>query len=598
MNTILMHDRKKNIILTLLCVVGYIVLLLFLQAIVPGDPGWLAEKKMTLCGAGLFAVSVLLHNFSKRYIAYFVTFILLYVSVVVLETYVGMTVNGIEIKRTACIATMIFAALAGIADFAIFVPNKISRIALRLVFSILLFLSIVYPLVFWGYYAVSGQFISADTVLAVCQTNISEALSYLRMQHPIFPIMILCGLFAIGYISCKNVIPPPDESVRKICIGYLACFSFSVVSFFGFPVIMDCQVGALITETKKELDNYKIYAQKSKERETKLAGMDVRLAQKEPGIYLLIIGESETRDHMSVYGYPHKTTPWLEAETEKPGTLLFQNAYSNHTHTSPALTYALTEKNQYNKMKMVDAFSIIEMAKAAGYKTYWISNQQRWGVYETPVTRIIISADKQVWCNNKSGIGYKSFYYDGNIAQYTPDLTNVSHALVVVHLMGCHGAYVDRYPPEYAMKTSDDEQVRTYDGAVHYNDEALRQLTEMVSHYPQFKGWIYFSDHGEDPENHFSHDSSNFTWQMARIPLIMHFSDSFVAENPEIYETLSAHRESYWTNDLLYNLMLSVLGIENAPHREEHLDLASPSYDRAKENLMTLHGKKHISEAP
>ena len=209
MNITSIHDRKKNIILILLCVAGYIALLLFLQAIVPGDPGWLAEKKMTLCGAGLFAVSVLLHNFSKRYIAYFVTFILLYVSVVVLETYVGMTVNGIEIKRTACIATMIFAALAGIADFAFLVSNKISRIALRLIFSILLFLSIVYPLVFWGYYAVSGQFISADTVLAVCQTNISEAMAYLRMQHPIFPIMIFCGLFAIGYISHKNVIPPP-----------------------------------------------------------------------------------------------------------------------------------------------------------------------------------------------------------------------------------------------------------------------------------------------------------------------------------------------------------------------------------------------------
>jgi heptose-I-phosphate ethanolaminephosphotransferase len=391
---------------------------------------------------------------------------------------------------------------------------------------------------------------------------------------------------------------PPNGRRLCVCLVYFGCFSLLSVSAFHFPVIPHCQAGELILETKKELENYKVYGQQAKERERKLSETDIRLTQKEPGIYLLIIGESETRDHMSVYGYSHKTTPWLEAEMRKSGTLLFQNAYSNHTHTVPALTYALTEKNQYNAMKLADAFSVIEIAKAAGYKTYWISNQQRWGVYETPVTQIIISADKQFWCNHGSEENYQTSYYDGDIARYIPDLTDVPHALVVVHLMGCHGSYKDRYPPEYAMETSEDEQVKTYDGAVHYNDTALRVLIEAMSRYSQFKGWLYFSDHGEDPDTHSGHEASRFTWRKARIPLVMHFSDGFISENPEIFETLSSHREKYWTNDLLYDLMLTILGIENAPHREERFDLASPSYDRTKENAMTLHGKKRISEEP
>ncbi len=44
--------------------------------------------------------------------------------------------------------------------------------------------------------------------------------------------------------------------------------------------------------------------------------------------------------------------------------------------------------------------------------------------------------------------------------------------------------------------------------------------------------------------------------------------------------------------------MLSVLGIEGAPNPEPHLDLASPAYDRTRENVLTLHGKKAISEEP
>ncbi len=586
---------KKKFLLTLLCVAGYIVIVLLMQWAVPGNSEFGAEKNQLGWSSGIFALTALLYDFSRGFFLRFSAFFLLWLSLALLEIRVGMAVNGIEIILTASIATLLFAIVSAAAYAVSLLPSKILKTAGRVIVGILLFAAILYPLLFWGYYGVSGLFFSVDTVLAIFQTNREEALSYLQMQHPLLPIFIAGGLIALGYVSYKNAI---GGGYCKKRAQYILILVLLVVSGLKFPAALDCQPVGLIRETKKELDNYKMYGQQSKERERKLSGMDVRLAQKEPGIYLLIIGESETRDHMSVYGYSHKTTPWLETETEKPGTLLFQNAYSNHTHTVPVLTYSLTEKNQYNKMKLADAFSIIEIAKAAGYKTYWISNQQRWGVYETPITQIIISADKQFWCNHATEKEYRTSYFDGDIAQYIPDLSNVSHALVVVHLMGCHGSYKDRYPSEYAIETSDDKEVKTYDSAVYYNDAALRQLTETVSHYPQFKGWIYFSDHGEDPDTHSGHDASSFTWRKARIPLIMHFSDRFISENPEIFETLSAHRESYWTNDLLYNLMLSVLGIENTPQREEHLDLASPSYDRTKENTWTLHGKKRISEAP
>lgn len=51
---------------------------------------------------------------------------------------------------------------------------------------------------------------------------------------------------------------------------------------------------------------------------------------------------------MHAYGYQRETTPWLDQALKKPENLLFTRAYSNHTHTVPVLTYALTERNQYN----------------------------------------------------------------------------------------------------------------------------------------------------------------------------------------------------------------------------------------------------------
>ncbi len=361
---------------------------------------------------------------------------------------------------------------------------------------------------------------------------------------------------------------------------------------------MDCIIGGLITTTKAELDAYKTYGVSQKERAQKLAHSPISLSQKRPGIYLLILGESETRDHMSIYGYSRKTTPWLEELQKNPMTLIFKNAYANQASTVPNLTFALSEKNQYNNLPLSEAYSIIETAKAAGYTTYWISNQFRWGAHDTPINIIASSADKQIWINNRSGDIDNSSFYDEKLADVIPDLSKETHALVIVHLMGSHWTYTDRYPKKYNQFSGEDSLVDAYDATILYNDHVLKQLSETMKQYSFFKGWIYISDHGEDVDRHIGHDPSRFTWTMVRIPLIMQFTPDFISENPQIFETLAAHQDRYWTNDLLYNLMLSVLGIEGAPNPEPHLDLASPAYDRTQENVLTLHGKKHISAEP
>ncbi len=117
-----------------------------------------------------------------------------------------MAVNGIEIILTASLATLLFAFVSAAAYAVSLLPFKILKTAGRVIVGILLFAAILYPLLFWGYYGVSGQFFSVDTVLAIFQTNREEALSYLQMQHPLLPIFIAGGLIALGYVSYKNAI--------------------------------------------------------------------------------------------------------------------------------------------------------------------------------------------------------------------------------------------------------------------------------------------------------------------------------------------------------------------------------------------------------
>mgnify|MGYP000563534893 FL=1 len=87
----------------------------------------------------------------------------------------------------------------------------------------------------------------------------------------------------------------------------------------------------IVTETKDALHQYKEYGKAKAQREARLQQLQGLKITSDGGIFVLVIGESETRDHMGAYGYDRDTTPWMSEETQKPEAILFQNAYSNHT---------------------------------------------------------------------------------------------------------------------------------------------------------------------------------------------------------------------------------------------------------------------------
>ena len=83
---------------------------------------------------------------------------------------------------------------------------------------------------------------------------------------------------------------------------------------------------------------------------------------------------------------------------------------------------------------------------------------------------------------------------------------------------------------------------------------------------------------------------------MARIPLVMFFSEAFVRDSNSIFQSLSENKEKYWTNDLLYNALVVIMGIQNAPNDADNLNLASDKYNMERKQLKTLHRKKSLLE--
>ena len=108
--------------------------------------------------------------------------------------------------------------------------------------------------------------------------------------------------------------------------------------------------------------------------------------------------------------------------------------------------------------------------------------------------------------------------------------------------------------------------------------------------------YVYVSDHGEDPDNGLTHESSKFTYSMSYIPFIAGFSDKYVHKNQHFVNTIKNNANKPWTSDLLYNFMVSVLNIKGAPNINARLDISSTEYNIPALELKTVHGQKNIAD--
>ena len=543
-------------------------------------------------------------DFDRKAVKSFAIFSFLYVFAACIKLFVNMPLSGREIVDAFCFANLICAVLMCVLRFLHSIRNIFIKRFCCLLFDILLVAALLPPVACIGYYFLSGQLLSATIVLTLFQTNFSEAAAYIRDRGVLlWGGGILLALLSVGgivyYINRTRF--NPDKESKSIVLCILSVIVMVLGCKVGSDMVDNVHSVAVYKQTGGVLKQYKEYG-KAKEKRMKalkqLTGLAVKPGQ--GGVYVLVIGESETRDHMEAYGYNRENTPWLSAAIQDRGTILFRNAYSNHTHTVPVLTYALSEKNQYNDMQLSKAYSVMEVAKAAGYKTYWISNQIKYSAWDTPTAEMASTANREIWLNGNVGKSNLTQYYDEEIAKRIEeiDFEKDGNIFIVCHLMGCHGLYSDRYPEKFEKFKGEKSRdaVIKYDNSVYYNDYVLKKIYETVSGHKNFKAMIYLSDHGENPDEGTGHEASKFTWQMARIPLVMCLSDSFVRDSGPVFQALSANKEKYWTNDLLYNALVVIMGIQNAPNGADNLNLASDKYNMDRKQLKTLHRKKSLVE--
>ena len=465
--------------------------------------------------------------------------------------------------------------------------KHVIRSVLRFIFLAVILLPVFFILV---YYSVTSTVFAPDTLLAIAQTNIQEAIEYAKDNFSCKTIfLIILTNASVFFVAIKNTQKILWNKYNLFLV--LFCITACLVGVYKYR---DNIITDIPKQASKTLAQYKNF---SKERTDRKDNMSKLLLSHKPeaGVYVLVIGESQNRAHMQAYNYHRATTPWLDSMKNDKNMLLFTKAYSCHTHTVPTLLYALTAKNQYNNIAVKNAVSVLEVAEAAGFETVWLSNQVKYSAWDTPVTSIASEANQQKWINSTLGESTNTDYFDGKLIEELEKIKITDKMLIVMHLMGNHGSYEQRYPKAFE-KYDGKNTIDKYDNSIIYNDYVMSQVYKRARKIPNFKGLVYCSDHADAIDKNLSHDAAQFDFDMTHIPLYIYLSDSYIQNNSAKYKSLEKQKNKLFTNDLLFNLMLGVLGINLNNIYEPNNDPTADTFDNNKERFKTLYGKKYICE--
>lgn len=574
--------KKEIRTIVITSVIVYCILMLFACGI-SGDYTLKHSNGIILSAVGI-ALASRVYIERKVYFCQISLLFLLANSIFLIKLVLGNFIGLSSVKNYANFSIALL-------NLALLLPMLFEKHVIRSVLRFIFLAVILLPVfVILGYYSVTSTVFAPDTLLAIAQTNIQEAIEYAKDNFSCKTIflIILTNAF-VFFVAIKNTQKILWNKYNLFLV--LFCITACLVGVYKYR---DNIITDIPKQASKTLAQYKNF---SKERTDRKDNMSKLLLSHKPeaGVYVLVIGESQNRAHMQAYNYHRATTPWLDSMKNDKNMLLFTKAYSCHTHTVPTLLYALTAKNQYNNIAVKNAVSVLEVAEAAGFETVWLSNQVKYSAWDTPVTSIASEANQQKWINSTLGESTNTDYFDGKLIEELEKIKITDKMLIVMHLMGNHGSYEQRYPKAFE-KYDGKNTIDKYDNSIIYNDYVMSQVYKRARKIPNFKGLVYCSDHADAIDKNLSHDAAQFDFDMTHIPLYIYLSDSYIQNNSAKYKSLEKQKNKLFTNDLLFNLMLGVLGINLNNIYEPNNDPTADTFDNNKERFKTVYGKKYICE--
>jgi len=296
-----------------------------------------------------------------------------------------------------------------------------------------------------------------------------------------------------------------------------------------------------------------------------------------PEIVIMVIGESSRYDRWGINGYSRDTTPLLKQEAN---LVTLPDVITAVSATRLSVPVIISRKPAMQSLK--DGFyekSFLTAYKEAGFKTFWLSNQISFGQFDTPVSVFAKEADVIQFMN----LG--GFTNNSNFDQIL--LEPLRHAiadpspkkLIVLHTLGNHWNYSQRYPKEYDKWQPSlfgvDKPVYTdlkikpqlnnsYDNSILYTDWFLSQVIGQLKDTQQLTSMVYVADHGQtlyDNSCNLAFHGHNTQYEF-HVPAMVWYSDEYKERYPEKVQQLLRHRKARLATENMFHTLLDLGDIQ------------------------------------
>lgn len=406
------------------------------------------------------------------------------------------------------------------------------------------------------------------SLVAISETNLDEAGQFLETTLNYSELLII-PFIVIFLIALKKIPHYKNTDINVKSIGILSFFSVSILIvvylYFSWYKMIFPNNARTLLNFRSQRNLYKAF----EERDVLNVDAKIKKENEEENIFVLIMGESCNRNHLSIYGYPRNTSIRLKQRND---IIVFKNVVSPYPVTVPSVLSALTESNLENKNPYQESVSLIDIFHSTKHRTYWLSSQARMGIYNNSIHNLSSASDSSAFYELK----LKSGFDDVQFKPLAGILENGhKNKFIMMHLYGNHYDYKKRYPPPFNIfhsgKTSVDQKIDEYDNSVIFNDYVVDSIFTLLDNYSRknpnaIVSSIYLSDHGEnvyDEDGKLGHTNSRpFYKSQIEIPFVVWLSDNYRKMYPQKTSTIKQHADLPFVSDDLFHTVIDLNNIE------------------------------------
>jgi len=447
------------------------------------------------------------------------------------------------------------------------------------------------------YTLVTKENIEYEVFAAISNTSLAEVIEFFSS----FIVLIISGVFFIVFYSIYIFLLSPKVQGSEVffltkskafIIFFIGVLGMSLMYAYSRDTLYKTYPLSIPFYFKKYYKEMVLFKNEFNKIDYKFQGKNEY--SDNDSLYILIIGESARRQSMSAYGYERNTTPNMMDNINR--TEIKSGVYdsvSSGISTRLSVPLLLSTVNVINKEDLGSSPTLPHIFNDIGFQTKLISNQQAGGRNNDMIALISNKMKDFTYLSDSDD----TRGYDVDIIPHimTGETKKGRGTFMVIHLMGSHWKYNQRYPADFATFSGMGERVDTYDNSILYTDYIIGLVVDIIKESNRPIQLFYTSDHGENlndsGDGNYLHAIKEMTEYEVKVPFLFVSNLAFYNKYKNKVDRVLGRKYNPVSHDNISHTILGLAGIYDKNYYKKEYDLSAPEFSESKRYSINRRGE-------